>query len=70
MIMKYDEITNESHTHDQYEQELKDSADDIFDDDHKEIIDFIIEEDKAQISPHAAKYLSKKQSFIQSFFTA
>jgi hypothetical protein len=45
-------------------------ADDVFDDDHKDIIDFIIEEDKAQISPHAAKYLSKKQSFIQSFFTA
>jgi hypothetical protein len=43
---------------------------DIFEDDQQEIVSFIIEEDKAQISPHAAKYLSKKQSFIQSFFTA
>jgi hypothetical protein len=33
-------------------------------------VEFIVEEDKAQISPNAAKYLSKKQSFVQSFFTA
>jgi hypothetical protein len=43
---------------------------DIFEDDQQDLVEFIVEEDKAQISPNAAIYLSKKQSFVQSFFTA
>jgi hypothetical protein len=64
MIMKYDEISAQQHSHDQFENELYEMSNDIFEDDHQEIVNFIIEEDKVQISPYAAKYLSKKQSFI------
>jgi hypothetical protein len=43
-------------------------GEEIFQEKHFQIIDFIIDTDGIQVAPEAALYLAKEKSFIQSFF--
>jgi hypothetical protein len=70
MLMKYEEQDEEAEElgPDQFQKELSDIGLKIFGEQHKSIVDFIIEQESVKIDPGAQKHLMKEKPFFQKFF--
>jgi hypothetical protein len=58
MIMKYEEYSQESHTHDSFEVQLQELAKETFEEEHKALVDFIVEREAIELAPGAQELLT------------
>jgi tRNA C32,U32 (ribose-2'-O)-methylase TrmJ len=68
MIMKYEEYSQEQHSHDSFEAQLQELAAETFEDEHRVLVDFIVEAEAIELAPGANALLQQRNSFIKAFF--